>query len=163
MDNPTNEELAWAAGFIDGEGHFRLHKTKRSTPDARVYGQAVLTIAQCDRRVLDKIAYILGGIVYGQFPTKKLEWSDVYRYSLWGNTKVRRAIELLLPWLGEIKANQANQAMLEADQISERPRLPMGPKPRISVCHPDRKHGAHGLCESCYSAAYYRRTHAKSA
>lgn len=31
-----------------------------------------------------------------------------------------------------------------------------GPKPRIPDCHPDRKHGAHGLCVQCYRAQWAR-------
>jgi hypothetical protein len=28
--------------------------------------------------------------------------------------------------------------------------MPGGPKPRIAICHPDRKHHAKGYCSSCY-------------
>jgi hypothetical protein len=35
-------------------------------------------------------------------------------------------------------------------------RLQRGSKPRIPTCHPDRPHGAKGLCNSCYTAKWIR-------
>ncbi len=33
-----------------------------------------------------------------------------------------------------------------------------GPSPRLSDCHPDRKHVARGYCASCYTTKVYRPT-----
>lgn len=151
-------ELAWAAGFIDGEGHFRLHKTKGRKPTGRIYGQPVLTIAQVDRKVLDRVVSILGGTVYGPFKTTNIKWRPSYRYVLWGTNNINRVVRLLTPWLGKIKLTQAEQALADGQSIISRPKLKSGPTPKISSCHPNRKHGARGLCEKCYAADYYRRT-----
>lgn len=163
MDTPTTsdrEQLAWAAGFIDDEGHFRLHEVRSRPTDQRRYGQATLTVAQTHKEVLDKLQAILGGKVYGPFQPQKEHHNQVYRYSLWGNFKIEEAFDKLRPWLGVIKIKQAQGAIDAARQLAARPKLKPGPKPMVPKCHPHLKYGARGLCEKCYSADYYRRTHA---
>jgi len=52
-------DLGWAAGFIEGEGHFRFQINSK-----RRGGCPVVTADQVDRWPLDKLATLFGGRVY---------------------------------------------------------------------------------------------------
>lgn len=95
----NNEDLAWAAGFIDGEGHFGIANKERMTP------QIYLSAGQCDRRVLDRLQAILGGKVYGPYKQKKAGHND-YHYWRLGSQETKVAAERLWPWLSEVKKEQ---------------------------------------------------------
>ena len=151
------EELAWAAGFIDGEGHFGLHVTKGRPTDTRQYASPELTVAQCDRRSLDRLQKILGlGVVGGPYKKDNEKWRASYLFYITGLEKTEKAAKLVWCWLGEVKQEQATKTFAEYHEFRKRPRLPMGPKPRATVCHPERKHFAKGLCTSCYQTKWRR-------
>lgn len=102
-----SHELAWAAGFFDGEGStcLRLHRPKRlgNSPNPVLY----LCVSQKDRRALDRFRAALGGVgsIYG--PDKR---AGIHRFQV-GQRKARRAVELMWPWLGEVKREQAIAAI----------------------------------------------------
>jgi hypothetical protein len=52
-------DLAWAAGFIDGEGCVSL--IKRRNGDGYLYYQANLNVPQIDKAPLDKLKEMFGG------------------------------------------------------------------------------------------------------
>ncbi len=99
--NDTYElELAWAAGFFDGEGSTNISKTKTGW-------YLRISIVQNDREVLDRFHKAIGGLgkVTGpnQYSYNKNPW---YRYSLVGS-KAHAALGLLFPYLSSIKRAQA--------------------------------------------------------
>lgn len=51
---PTTNELWWAAGFLDGEGTFRCREAKGG-------GGQIVSAAQKDPELLDRLAEIFGG------------------------------------------------------------------------------------------------------
>ena len=59
---PDREELAWAAGFFDGEGNIRARVDK-------YHNAFVVQIAQTDRRPLERFQAAVGGIgvIYGPY------------------------------------------------------------------------------------------------
>jgi hypothetical protein len=92
-------ELAWAAGFFDGEGCFTVRHSRERPA-------LVLSITQVDRRPLDRFAAILGLKVLG--PRTRL---DGYNQKPWYLVKVtgKRAEELaklLSRYLSEPKKEQ---------------------------------------------------------
>lgn len=94
-------ELAWAAGFIDGEGTFGIQRQKERKDI--LYLQA----GQVDRFVLDRLQEALElGKVYGPYKAKKIGWSEYYYFRLTGNEKVKQAFGLLCPWLSPQKTAQ---------------------------------------------------------
>lgn len=100
LDNET--ELAWAAGFFDGEGHISA-KSNRQGP----WLQLKLTIGQTDRQVLDRFQKAVGlGRVYGPYPTLKPEWNPIYEYSVQSKGDVEVVVQLLLPYLSPVKKEQ---------------------------------------------------------
>jgi hypothetical protein len=99
-------ELAWAAGFVDGEGWmgFSGHSPR-------------LSVTQVDRRVLDRLqAALLGlGRVAGPYdkateerPNIQPQW--IYRAQSWH--EVQAAIALMWKYLSPVKRAQARRTLL---------------------------------------------------
>ena len=157
MFNLNREELAWAAGFLDGEGYFGLHKSHGRPTDKRAYYRPYISAAQCDRQVLDRLqACLQMGVVKGPYLRIKKNHNDAFLFYVCNFEKAQAAIALLWYWLSPVKRAQAKEALLDFKEICKRPRLRPGPVPKIPTCHPERKHGALGLCENCYQAEYNR-------
>lgn len=158
MSNVWNrEDLAWAAGFVDGEGNIRLSTTKSRKTDQRQYCHIVLSVAQCDRRVLDKLQGVLHmGTVYGPYKAKRNNHRDFYRFTTHSFEESQCAIGLLWNWLGCVKRDQATNSITAYHKFNARPCLKMGPKPISVTCHPDREHMGHGLCAPCFQRWYHQ-------
>ena len=148
-------ELAWAAGFFDGEGHIRYKRGDRHNERTRyTWKNILLEVAQKDRRSLDRLQKALGcGKVYGPYRNGAIGSNKehyAYRFCLCGFYDIKAAIDAIWPWLGEIKREQASIAI--NGWINE-PRLRLGRKshPRIiPTCHPEKPHKALTLCNTCY-------------
>ncbi len=101
----NREELAWAAGFIDGEGTFGIQKQKGKKPIP--YLQA----GQIDRQVLDRLQEALGlGKVYGPYAPRKVAHSSYFYFRLTGEEKVILAGDLLSEFLSPVKQDQFRRA-----------------------------------------------------
>lgn len=101
------EDLAWAAGFFDGEGH-----TRASEREGRKAGSLSMIVPQNDKRVLERFqAALLGmGTITGPHarPEKKNEF---YVWVLTSAHKCQAAIAMLWEFLDTIKREQAAQAL----------------------------------------------------
>jgi hypothetical protein len=101
-------ELAWAAGFFDGEGSFSLH-TRGDRNNARP--RLIIFISQCDREVLDRFAEAVGlGNVNGPYSRGNPKWRDYYTYGVQGQ-KVKVVAKQLWPYLGKVKKRQFKQCV----------------------------------------------------
>jgi hypothetical protein len=120
MSNLDTHELAWAAGFFDGEGCISCSYVKPS------YLQIRLHIAQIDKRVLDRFRKAVGrvGINIGGPYTRKKQSDGCIRstyYQLGAhNSNVINIFNLLKPYLCETKVKQGEKAIAkyEAYQAS---------------------------------------------
>lgn len=101
----TNEiELAWAAGFFDGEGCFHVRKQ-----GGNQYGS--VKISQADPEVLERFRSAVGiGHIYGPYTSKT---KPMWYYSCTRREDVHRICELLKPYLSSIKLKQ-RQTVVEA-------------------------------------------------
>lgn len=108
MDNTWREELAWAAGFFDGEGCFRKHSGK--------YAQ--VTVNQIHPDPLERLRLALCGLgkVQGPYqPTgtrlhgepRSLIW--YYRCTKWAD--VQAIYAMLYPFLGKVKREQGHSVL----------------------------------------------------
>ena len=113
----SREELAWVAGFFDGEGCFTLRKQ-----NGRYYAQASTT--QTDREVLDKCVRIAGlGNVTG--PTKPsrtrvyqgFHCKPRYSWQVCGLEKTQALVAMLWQWLGSRKREQAMRMLQLHGQV----------------------------------------------
>lgn len=100
-------ELAWAAGFFDGEGSVFYRGRKRR--------ELALTVAQADRRPLDRFAAAVGvGAVRGPYKQRYKNGKPYYVFSVSAHTRVQAIIALLWKFLSEPKREQARAALVEA-------------------------------------------------
>lgn len=106
----TVRELAWAAGFFDGEGTSYAHRCKRA--NGRVSFYPSMCVSQKDRRPLDRFAAILGGNVRG-------EQSRLFRWHVTGSKAVA-AMERLYPLLTAPKQEQWDAAVEKVDRDDSR-------------------------------------------
>jgi hypothetical protein len=97
-------ELAWAAGFFDGEGWAAKNKTRG------VQAQ----INQADEKgvpeALTRFQAALGGLGRIGGPTRAPKRKDIYRWVVSSRVDVQLLLELLTPWLGPIKLLQLCRA-----------------------------------------------------
>ena len=101
----TKVELAWAAGFIDGEGTFYTTKRQQVLTEkgyrTKAYPYFRLSVAQKDRRVLNKLKSIVGGAISGPFhyPPSK----PYYMFCL---CNAETVFKKLKPYLSDSKTGQ---------------------------------------------------------
>ena len=99
-------ELAWAAGFFDGEGCISFAK-------AGEHRQLIMCIGQNDPRVLERFKAAVGvGTINGPHvrpsrPNSKPYWQ--WRTS--GHVSVQKTVELLWPYLDEVKRQQGRRSL----------------------------------------------------
>ena len=104
---PLNDEveLAWAAGFFDGEGN-----TRSSVRGPR-WATFIVQIKNTDPTPLHRFQKAVGlGAVYGPYSSARPGWSQFWHYQATG-WDGERVIELLRPYLCESKAAQADAAI----------------------------------------------------
>jgi hypothetical protein len=124
-------ELAWAAGFFDGEGCVGCSWR----PEKR-YRNLRLSITQVDREVLDRFAEAVGvGRVLGPRIRKDPNQQPLYTYRLDRVEEIRAVREKLWPWLGTVKRLQFDGAILLWDALGVEHnitrRRPYGPRRRV--------------------------------
>lgn len=101
-EHTRNTELAWAAGFFDGEGHCAWQ------------GRCLRTQAnQCDTQPLERLASILEvGKIYGpiiKIGNRRHQWC----WRAYGVAAIV-AMEAIYPWLSTIKRAQWDEALMNA-------------------------------------------------
>lgn len=103
----SDTELAWCAGFLDGEGSFGAYVRKSSKSQRAKYR---IQAAQSDREVLDRLQTELGGKVAGPYGPYTTQRKPYYNWAVWGQEAVE-VTERLWPYLSSVKLKQAGQAM----------------------------------------------------
>ena len=95
-------ELAWAAGFFDGEGWADLE-----LQEGRRTGQPMARVNQADPdgvpEVLLRFQKALGGLGTIGGPKREAGRIDLYRWHVSSRSNVELLHHLLMPWLGEVK------------------------------------------------------------
>jgi hypothetical protein len=96
-------ELAWAAGFFDGEGWAGKSKRGVHAQINQADSQGIPTALLRFQAALDGLGRIGG-------PTRKPERKDIYRWNVSSRGDVALELELLKPWLGPVKLLQLARA-----------------------------------------------------
>jgi LAGLIDADG endonuclease len=104
-----SEDLAWAAGFLDGEGCFTINGAAggRSV-------QPLIAVTQVRRKPLDKLAEMFGGNVR---PQRHRQGHTYFQWVITGS-RLTVMIPLVLPYL-VLKKDEA-QAILDFAQTTVR-------------------------------------------
>jgi hypothetical protein len=124
--NIDREALAWAAGFVDGEGCFHLTRVrdKRRGSQGRDYRRPSLITNQAGDEsgpptVLLRLHATLGGRIAGPIDRSKWAgerqlWRVLWSHRITSHEGVQAAVVMLWPWLGDIKREQAKAVLLGA-------------------------------------------------
>lgn len=89
--NWTRENIAWAAGFIEGEGCFGISK---------LYNSIRITVCNTDLDSIEKLRFILGcGSISG--PTTRGTWKPIYRYQVQAGSYVYAILMILFPFMSK--------------------------------------------------------------
>jgi hypothetical protein len=125
-------ELAWAAGFFDGEGSSVLAHRKTGWKNCDVQ------VAQVHREPLDRFDRATGciGILRGPYPRRE-GWQPIYLWRTTGLDQCQSIMTMLWPWLCSVKREQwdvVRQAMLVYKQeiVEEHARKRAEHKPGIN-------------------------------
>jgi len=106
----NKEELAWAAGFFDGEGSIGTYFNRPHVDGSQGSGTTRLTITQKDRRPLDRFREAVGvGSVTQRQPDAQHDYG-MYALQVVKRAGVHQIIWLLWPWLSEPKREQIERA-----------------------------------------------------
>lgn len=110
------ENIAWAAGFFDGEGNVSYARSYPSAKTGRVTAQLCAQIAQKgdNREVLEVFQHAVGfGKIYGPYPYKTPAGRREEKYVLVYNTdEVERLLIVLKPYLKSRKTSDFQLAIL---------------------------------------------------
>lgn len=106
------EELAWCAGFFDGEGNVGAYDRKKGD---YIQPRLILQIAQTDSFVLERFAKAVGvGNLTGPYKPKTLKSSVYWCYRIEGMNNVQHVVALMWNWLSPQKQGDAIVAMNRA-------------------------------------------------
>lgn len=101
----NREDLAWAAGFFDGEGSTLLTKNH-----GKYYAR--LSVTQCHQEVLQKFQRIVNlGQIAGPHVMKQSQRKDMYYWYVCGFEQTQAVIAFLWEWLGTEKREQAKRVL----------------------------------------------------
>ena len=101
-------ELAWAAGFLDGEGNFRSGHGIQRGKYLRVYLN--FSACQVPREPLDRLAAVLGGSVTGPYYSKQPNKQPYYKWQMTKYNDCKRTMFRLLPYVCSVKMEQMLRA-----------------------------------------------------
>lgn len=119
MDNITQTDWAYLAGFMDGEGSFSIVRCERSGNRSGFRYSPHSDVANTHRKVMDNLYMKFGGnIKISKRNQKNINHKDLYRLYFSPN-KLREIIPNLLPYL-IVKRRQA-EICLQLLKINEQP------------------------------------------
>jgi len=102
----SQTELAWCAGFFDGEGNVAAQKNRVK------YMRLSMNATQIDRVVLDRMQNTLGGSVTGPYKYRAAD-SPLWHWNLTSFEGVQYAICLMWNFLSPVKKAQATKALTD--------------------------------------------------
>ena len=94
---PDPEDIAWAAGFLEGEGCFQLQKTRRS-----VYAN------QVHKPPLERLLTLFGGSL--KLQTRKTPQSDIWYWYVYGPRAVN-AMTAVQKWMSPRRQLQIKEVL----------------------------------------------------
>lgn len=134
------EELAWAAGFFDGEGTTIAKRDSRR----RDCLQLQFSVPQCGRDGVPVVLVRFQRALLGMGVIDRPYGNAMYRWRARGFVDGQAGIALLWPYLGSVKRAQAASALqavaaqYRTGRLAGKQRQPRAPKLRV----PHRQHGA---------------------
>lgn len=111
----TVDELAYIAGFFDGEGSVMVNEqVRRNGSRVSRYARVFVTITQKDRGILEWVQSKVGGTIYLKTDSRR-NGNPCYQLAFTHST-VRPLLEAILPY-SRVKTHQINLALSLLDSI----------------------------------------------
>lgn len=128
----NKQNLAWAAGFFDGEGNARPTPRKITSEYQTPKTLVQATTSQVELEPIQKfIDAVQVGKLYGPYDRKGINQRPIYRYCANSYESVQQLACLLWPWLCTPKKVQFRETLLaHAQTYRKHPNNPAGQKPR---------------------------------
>lgn len=153
-------ELAWAAGFYDGEGYTASVKLGGKTKAKNRYRSVSVNVSQVQREPLERFQKAVGGRgkIYGPRVSKNPKAQPHYIFQTTSVDQSKAILALLLPLLCEPKRQQAQNAIdiHEKYRIRRETSFPWCEHPRS-----EENTASDGRCRTCrrsYQRARYHLT-----
>ena len=112
----AREQIAWAAGFIDGDGSFQASRS----------GQATIAAGQSssngEPEELSRMAEYFGGRVTGPYQSKAVNRQPNYKWSIVGFGAVQSIVAVMWPFLSQTKRVTAVRILREDRSNTLRPK-----------------------------------------
>ena len=121
-------DIAWFAGFFEGEGCVRLGS--QFNRNGRAYGSPVIDICQVNKEPLDRcIKLFPHAHMYGpyQYKTNK---QPHFKFTLLGRENVETVYNRIKEFLSLKRREQFELAFSSHDKLKDRAKLKTGPKTR---------------------------------
>lgn len=142
-------EIAWAAGFFDGEGSVFVNHIKRAKGgNGRYYPviSVTATVVQTNPAPIYRFHAAICGVgrINGPFKGRKANYKPYWRWSTEGRPSVCSVLSMLWPYLSYPKRQQAIKVWKELELLKTKksPKLPSLPEDRMSkgwfACDLDR-------------------------
>lgn len=104
-------DIAWAAGFLEGDGHFGYHKQgkfkRKDGSFGKKYGQPVVVADQVNPEPLIKLASLFGGAFLGPYKTTR---QPKYRWEMSSN-KAAALMMTMWSFMSKVKQDQIEVAL----------------------------------------------------
>lgn len=104
-------ELAWAAGFMDGEGCFGLVRSKARVRGPRWYKVRASATQHGEPGIIPEVLHRLQSAVGGVGRIERHSGVDAFKWVVEGEAKVQLVLDSLIPYLGARKVTQAREAL----------------------------------------------------
>lgn len=104
MKKLTQTEIAWVAGFLEGDGCFRCYNYQKS-----------IQASQAEPRIdlLKKLQEYFGGKIY-EDPRKKKTHKRIFSWRLFGKENIIYVIQLILPFMISKDKKEKAQKLLNS-------------------------------------------------
>lgn len=106
---PVDIDIAWAAGFLDGEGYFGAGFRSGGRTSLRIE----LTASQTHKSPIDKLVKIFGGAVH-EVSKKTTTGRTTWQWTIASGKRLREILPLLIPHLTTKK--QEAEVLLEISE-----------------------------------------------
>lgn len=129
-------EIAWLAGYLEGEGCFYVTKLN----------SVGITVTSTDEDIVDRVASMFGrekrGPKFGKPARKPYFTVGVH------SDRAVKIMNEILPYMGERRSEKIKE-ILSRRESGKGKNWSLGSS-RRTICHPEKSHYAFGLCAACY-------------
>lgn len=106
----TPEQIAWAAGLIEGEGSIQSAVRSRRGSNGEPLLYVRIRVVMTDRDVLERLASIFGGTAVVEYRNLQgLGTKQLYRWEIGTRAAVTEVCDLIYPWMGSRRREQIDR------------------------------------------------------